>query len=88
MLQQQQPDDFVIATGLASSLQDFVEQTFLYFDLNWREHTLSSSEFFRPSDMNWSQGNPEKARRVLGWESRSDMPAVVKMLCAAECQSR
>lgn len=88
MLQQQQPDDFVIATGRASSLQDFVEQTFLYFDLDWREHTVSSSEFFRPSDMNWSQGNPEKARRVLGWESRSDMPAVVEMLCDAERQSR
>jgi GDPmannose 4,6-dehydratase len=87
MLQQQQPDDFVIATGLASSLQDFVEQTFQYFNLNWRNHTLSSNKYFRPSDMNWSQGNPEKARRLLGWESRSDMPAVVKMLCNAESQS-
>lgn len=88
MLQQQQPDDFVIATGRTSSLQDFVEQTFLYFNLSWREHTISSSEFFRPSDINWSQGNPEKARRLLGWESLSDMPTVVKMLCEAESQSR
>ena len=88
MLQQQQPDDFVIATGRASSLQDFVEQTFMYFNLSWREHTISSRGFFRPSDMNWSQGNPEKARRVLGWESRNDMPDVVKMLCEAESKSR
>lgn len=88
MLQQQQPEDFVIATGLASSLQSFVKETFDFFDLNWEDHTVSSSEFFRPSDLNWSQGNPDKARRVLGWESRSLMPTVVKMLCSAEFQSR
>lgn len=87
MLQKPVPNDFVIATGLASSLQDFVEQTFQYFNLNWREHTLSSNEFFRPSDINWSQGNPGKALRVLGWQSHSNMPNVVKMLCDAECQS-
>lgn len=84
MLQQQQPDDFVIATGHASRLQDFVEQAFQYFKLDWREHTVSGTEFFRPADMKWSQGNPEKARAVLGWKSRSQMPAVVEMLCGAE----
>lgn len=87
MLQQQQPEDFVIATGLASSLQSFVKEAFDFFDLNWEDHTISSREFFRPSDLNWSQGNPDKARRVLGWEARSFMPTVVKMLCSAESQS-
>jgi GDPmannose 4,6-dehydratase len=87
MLQQQQPEDFVIATGLASSLQSFVKDAFDFFDLNWEDHTISSRVFFRPSDLNWSQGNPDKARRILGWEARSFMPTVVKMLCSAESQS-
>ena len=86
MLQQPKPGDFVIATGHASRLQDFVDQAFQYFKLDWQEHTVSSSEFFRPADMGWSQGNPEKARRVLGWTSRSRMPEVVEMLCSAELQ--
>lgn len=84
ILQQPQPDDFVIATGRASRLQEFVERTFAAFDLDWREHTISSPALHRPSDLAWSQGNPEKSRRVLGWSPSSDMPKVVEMLCNAE----
>jgi len=84
ILQQQNPDDFVIATGKANRLQDFVTQAFAFFDLDWQKHTISSSTFFRPSDLSWSQGNPTKASRILGWEHQSDMQAVVKMLCKAE----
>lgn len=84
ILQQPKPDDFVIATGIASRLEDFVERTFARFDLDWREHTESSATLHRPSDLAWSQGNPEKSRRVLGWTPRSNMHAVVDMLCDAE----
>ena len=84
ILQQQNPDDFVIATGKANRLQDFVTQAFAFFDLDWQQHTISSTTFFRPSDLSWSQGNPTKASRILCWEHQSDMQAVVKMLCEAE----
>jgi GDPmannose 4,6-dehydratase len=87
MLQQKHPEDFVIATGLAYSLQNFVQEAFNFFNLDWTEHTLSSEEFFRPSDLQWSQGKPDKARNYLGWQSRCFMPNVVQMLCEAESKN-
>lgn len=84
MLQQDKPDDFVIATGKANRLQDFVDKAFAFFDLDWMQHTVSSATLFRPSDLAWSQGNPTKSHLILGWEHRSEMNAVVKMLCEAE----
>jgi len=84
MLQQERPDDFVIATGKPHSLMDFVKAAFDQFSLDWQEHTSTSPSLFRPSEVAWSQGDPDKARRILGWAPRSDMHAVVRHLCDAE----
>ena len=84
ILQQSKPEDFVIATGKANRLQDFVDDAFAFFDLDWQEHTLSSPTLFRPSDLSWSQGNPTKSHRILGWEHQSEMHSVVRMLCDTE----
>lgn len=81
MLQQQEATDYVIATGVASSLEDFVRHAFAVLDLDWKEHVISDSRFLRPSDILWSQGDATLARRILGWAPQTTMPEVVnKML--------
>lgn len=84
MLQQDTAQDFVIATGEANSLLDFVDEAFQYFGLDWRAHVESSQSFYRPSDLAWSQGNPEKALRKLSWSSQSKMRDVIRMMCQHE----
>jgi GDPmannose 4,6-dehydratase len=81
MLQLEKPEDFVIATGTSFSLQDFVNVAFEVAGLNWKEHVIQSSNFFRPSDVNSSIGNPTKAKEKLGWQARTFMhEIVVKMM--------
>lgn len=77
MMQGDKPDDYIIATGEANSLQDFVAESFATVGLDWREHVDSDSKLFRPTDIAWSQGNPEKAARQLGWHASAHMKEVV-----------
>ncbi len=84
MLQQEQPADYVIATGQTYSLRQFAEQAFIYFGLDWQEHVLSNSELFRPSELRRGQANPRRAEMQLGWKASYAMPEVVQMMCAAE----
>jgi GDPmannose 4,6-dehydratase len=84
MMQQDQPDDYIIATGEANSLQDFVDAAFAVVGLDWRKHVVSDANLFRPTDIAWSQGSPEKALRQLGWTAHSHMKDVVdKMMQGA-----
>ena len=83
-LQHDRPDDFVIATGQAHALTDFVAQAYAFFDLDWHDHVRSDPSLFRPSDRTFSAGSPDKAARDLGWRSRHQMPDVVRMMCEAE----
>lgn len=81
MLQQDQPEDFVIATGKTYTLQDFVECAFSGVGLDWRKYVKQSNELFRPTALHFSNADPSKAKRQLGWEAAIDMPRVVsKML--------
>lgn len=84
ILQAERADDFVIATGEANSLKDFVEQSFSFFRLDWTEHVLHDDQFMRPNEIPWSQGNPEKALRELGWKASKRMGDVVKILCESQ----
>lgn len=86
MLQQPQPDDYVIATGASYSLQDFVVHAFSYFNLDWQDYVHSNPQFLRPTDLSISKGNPEKAEKILGWKARYQMPDVVKMMLEAKLQ--
>ena len=77
MLNRQSPEDFVIATGVTQSLQQFVEAVFEEAGLNWRDHVIVDPAFLRPSDPLESVGNPTKARLELNWEPTfvgSDIP--------------
>jgi GDPmannose 4,6-dehydratase len=81
MLQQDEPDDFVIATGKSYSLEDFVRLTFSAYGLDWKNHVIFSEEFSRPSDLNVSIADPSRAGKKLGWKAEIDMPEVItKML--------
>ncbi len=80
ILQQEQPDDYVIATGHTHSLDDFVAATFAYFNLDWQDHVVTNSSLFRPTDISVSKGNPAKAKQQLGWQAASKMEDVVRMM--------
>lgn len=82
MLQAEQANDFVIATGQTNSLQDFVAQTFACFGLDWIQHVEHDDQLMRPNEIAWSQGNPEKARQLLGWQATKHMSDVIKILCS------
>ncbi len=84
MLQQEQPDDFVIATGQAHTIADFAAEAFAHFGLDATQHIDIDESLFRPSDNSWSCGNPAKAERVLGWKAQTKFSELIKILCEAE----
>ena len=80
MLQQTQPDDYVIATGKSYKLEEFVAEAFKCVNLNWQEHLVTDQSLLRPTDLAISKANPGKAKEKLGWEAKYKMPDVVKMM--------
>lgn len=88
MLQSSTPDDYVIATGVASSLQDFVQAAFSQCGLDWRDHVDSDPALLRPYEVGCTVGSARKAAERLGWQARSKMPDVVSKLVEAELQRR
>ena len=79
-----EPDDFVIATGSAHSLEDFTAAAFGELGLDWRDHVELDHDLERPSDVMCSKGNAAKAHAELGWKSSNAMPDVVRMMVQAE----
>ena len=88
MLNHDQPEDFVIATGEVHTLEAFVQLAFGCFGLNWRDHVESDASLKRPADITLSVGDPGKARRLLGWSAETAMPGVVTKLVEAELARR
>ncbi len=84
MLQQNQADDFVIATGESNSLQEFVETAFQSVNLDWQEYVTSDSNLLRPTDLAVSKANPSKATKVLNWKAEHKMKDVVRMMIEEE----
>lgn len=83
MLQQQIPDDFVIATGRTVSLEYFVDRVFQNFDLDWRKHVSVDDALRRPSDIHIGAANPAKAGSALGWKAQFDVHHVIDSMCVA-----
>ncbi|MBI4396474.1 MAG: GDP-mannose 4,6-dehydratase [Elusimicrobia bacterium] len=84
MLQQGKPEDFVIATGETHSLEEFVAESFSCAGLNWRDHVETDPELLRPADIPVSKANPAKAEKALGWQARSKMHDVVKLMMQSQ----
>jgi len=86
MLQQDEPDDFVIATGETHSVKEFVELAFSYVGLDWKEYVVVDERFYRPVDVPLLQGDPSKAKKVLGWEPETSFEELVKMMVEHDLQ--
>ena len=84
MLQQQDPADFVIATGEVRSLAEFVELAFREEGLDWRDHVSLDNSLLRPTDLRRGLGDPSLAAAKLGWKAKSLMPDVVRMMVKGE----
>lgn len=81
MLQQNEPCDFLIATGKTVSLATFIEMAFSYFNLNWKNHIVIENELMRPSDIRYSAGDPALAQKSLRYEPLHKVESVVEMMC-------
>ena len=77
ILQSEEPDDFVISTGQLSSLEFFLENVFLYLNLNWKDHTIIDNNLFRPKELKSSFGNSKKAKSILKWEAQNKIKEVI-----------
>ncbi len=86
MLQQDQPEDFVIATGESHSVREFVEEAFSYVDLDWREFVEIDPRYFRPTEVEFLWGDPTKARQKLGWQPRVTFKELVRIMVDADQQ--
>jgi GDPmannose 4,6-dehydratase len=80
MLQQDTPEDFMIATGETHTLEEFVAEAFAYVGLNWHDHVVKDPSLLRPSEIMVSRGNPEKAYNKLCWQAAYKMKDVVRMM--------
>jgi GDPmannose 4,6-dehydratase len=84
MLQCDHPDDFVVASGVTHSLEEFVATAFLAVGLDWRDHVDHDSSLIRSSDIMYSLGDPTKAEQVLNWRTSVKMPMIVTRMIRAE----
>ncbi len=84
MLQQAQPDDYVIATGTAHSVRDLVEAAFGHVGLDWNKYVGVDPRFIRPAEVDLLIGDPSKAKKELGWEPAVDFKQLVAMMVDAD----
>ncbi|MEC8557570.1 MAG: GDP-mannose 4,6-dehydratase [Planctomycetota bacterium] len=82
MLQQDKPDDFVIATGVTHSIRRFLELAFGQLDLSWEEHVEIDPRYYRPSEVHHLCGDSSKAKERLGWTAKTDLSELVRIMIA------
>lgn len=80
ILQQQEPDDYVIATNETHSVKEFVEKAFSIVNLNWEDYVETNARFIRPLDVDLLHGDYSKAKRILGWEPKVKFNELVKLM--------
>ena len=84
MLQQPQPDDYVIATGEAHTVREFVEEAFRLVGLDWEDHVEIDSRYFRPTEVDELLGDASKAAAQLGWRARTTFRELVRIMLTAD----
>ena len=87
MLQQEKPEDFVIASGEIHSLEEFAEAAFTTVGLDWRDHVVLDPSLLRLVDLVAVRANPANAREKLGWQARYKMHDIVRMMLKAQSTS-
>lgn len=78
ILQQEEPEDFIIATGNTITLKEFIIKTFEYFGLSYENHLVVNEGLFRPTDIIISKADPSKAKKILKWEAETNVDGVIK----------
>jgi len=86
MLQQEQPDDYVVAMGETHSVREFCEIAFSHVNLNWQDFVVQDPAFMRPAEVDQLIGNPAKAAAKLGWEPEVSFKELVKMMVDADLE--
>ncbi|HEY7328452.1 MAG TPA: GDP-mannose 4,6-dehydratase [Gemmataceae bacterium] len=86
MLQQDLPEDYVIATGESHTVQELVETAFAYVGLNWREYVVQDPELIRPAEVDLLIGDASKARRQLGWQPRVSFRELIHRMVDADLE--
>lgn len=84
MLQQDQPDDYVIGTGENHSIKEFVERAFAYVGLDWEKYVVTDPAFFRPAETNPWLADISKAKRVLGWKPKTSFDDLIAMMMESD----
>src|SRR5262245_36987853 len=84
MLQQDKPDDYVVATGETYSVRDFLDEAFSYAGLDWKKYVVVDERYFRPAEVDVLLGDPRKARRKLGWKPKVDFRGLVRTMVDAD----
>jgi len=86
MLQQDEPRDYVIATGKAFSVRDLCELAFNHAGLNYKDYVIEDPRFYRPAEVHQLLGDPGKARRELGWEPEHSFEEMIEMMVDADLE--
>lgn len=86
MLQQDQADDYVVATGETHSVQEFLEEAFGYAGLDWRKYVVVDPRYFRPAEVDLLLGDPSKAKQRLGWQPQVSFQELVRMMVDADME--
>jgi GDPmannose 4,6-dehydratase len=86
MLQQEKPDDYVIATGETHSVREFLQEAFSYAGLDWEKYVKVDPKYFRPAEVDFLLGDPAKARKVLGWKPKVSFRDLVRLMVDADME--
>ena len=84
MLQRDEPDDYVVATGQSHSVRQFIEKAFAHVDLDWEKYVVTDKSLLRPAEVEHLSGDCSKARQALGWQPEVDFEGLVKMMVDAD----
>ena len=84
MLQQKKPDDYVLATGETHTIRDFLDAAFSHLDLDWRKYVKFDPRYLRPAEVDHLQGDATKAKRQLGWQAKTRMAALARLMVDAD----
>src|SRR5258706_1939265 len=84
ILQQEEPDDYVVGTGATHSVEEFVSVAFGHVGLDWRQYVVVDPKFYRPAEVDLLLSDPSKARQQLGWEPEVNFEHLVAMMVDAD----
>ena len=86
MLQQEEPDDFVIGTGESHTVRDFLDEAFGYVELDWRDHVRIDPRYYRPTEVDYLLADAGKAKAALGWEAQVRFRQLVQIMLDADLE--